>query len=165
MIDSRGSKESCWKCTWNKPSHQEAAAVFIQKHLSTTKSRRSEGSSGLGRSVALRSWVWMPARVRPWLCHLLGVSSGCCFHFSEISVTELARTEWGPARAAQYHACTWHDGSMLALFMLLSPTLQANFLSSLPAHFFSLEKIPTRYLVVYWCLVTRGTLSLEGPFF
>lgn len=106
MIDSRGSKESCWKCTWNKPSHQEAAAVFIQKHLSTTKSRRSEGSSGLGRSVALRSWVWMPARVRPWLCHLLGVSSGCCFHFSEISVTELARTEWGPARAAQYHA--WH---------------------------------------------------------
>lgn len=166
MIDSRGSKESCWKCTWNKPSHQEAAAVFIQKHLSTIKSRRSEGSSGLGRSVALRSWVWMPARVRPWLCHLLGVSSGCCFHFSEISVTELVRTEWGPARAAQYHA--WHMARWIhasSFHAFVFPTLQANFLSSLPAHFFSLEKIPTKYLVVYWCLVTRGTLSLEGPFF
>lgn len=140
MIDSRGSKEFCWKCTWTKPSHQEAAAVFVQKHLSTIKSRRSEVSSGLGRSVAWWSRVWMPARVRPWLCLLLGVSSGCCFHFSEISVMELVRTEWGPARAAQCHA--WHmawliNASSFHVFVLYS-TSQLPFFT--PCTFFLSRK-------------------------
>lgn len=136
MIDSRGSKESCWKCTWNKPSHQEAAAVFIQTHLSTIKSRRCEGSSGAGQVCSMMIISVAASQSQALALPLTRCVFGLLLSFSEISVPELVRTARGPARAAQYHAwhmARWTHASSFHAFVF--PTLQANFLSSLPAHF------------------------------